>query len=71
MIRPEKNHKLQVLSFAHLLNKHPEHKGKAKLIMIGSCRNDEDQKRIDELQKLIEEKNLQVFSFFFFFSINN
>jgi len=32
---------------------------RVKLLLIGSCRNDADQGRVDELRRLVEELNLQ------------
>jgi len=57
--RPEKDHPLQVKALARLLELHPEHKGKIKLILIGSCRNDGDRQRVDQLKKLVQELGLQ------------
>lgn len=56
--RPEKDHPLQVKSLARLLELYPEHKGKIKLLLIGSCRNEEDQQRVDDLKQLIKELGL-------------
>jgi alpha-1,2-mannosyltransferase len=57
--RPEKDHPLQVKSLARLLEQHPEHKGKVKLLLIGSCRNEGDQKRVESLKKLASELQVQ------------
>ena len=59
--RPEKDHTLQIQSVAKLLELHPEHertKG-VKLLLIGSCRNDSDQQRVDELKQLVTKLKLQ------------
>jgi alpha-1,2-mannosyltransferase len=67
--RPEKNHKLQIESLARLLELHPEYKddnndntnntnNSVKLLLIGSCRNDDDRGRVTELQTLVEELRL-------------
>ncbi len=64
--RPEKNHALQIKSFARFLLNCPwmkvcdhhvmfivvKNKGKSKLILVGGCRNDGDAKRVDELKTL-------------------
>jgi alpha-1,2-mannosyltransferase len=47
--RPEKDHKLQLLSLSHYLNKYPLER-KLKLIMIGSCRGQEDKFRVESLR---------------------
>eukprot|EP00027_Filamoeba_sp_ATCC50430_P004148 CAMPEP_0168542178 /NCGR_PEP_ID=MMETSP0413-20121227/1210_1 /TAXON_ID=136452 /ORGANISM="Filamoeba nolandi, Strain NC-AS-23-1" /LENGTH=237 /DNA_ID=CAMNT_0008572039 /DNA_START=194 /DNA_END=905 /DNA_ORIENTATION=- len=41
--RPEKDHNLQVDAMNTFLKTHPEWKGKVKLVMMGSCRNSEDE----------------------------
>ncbi|PIK44360.1 putative GDP-Man:Man(3)GlcNAc(2)-PP-Dol alpha-1,2-mannosyltransferase isoform X2 [Apostichopus japonicus] len=54
--RPEKDHKLQIRSFANFLKRLSEsEKEEVKLELIGSCRNAEDQSRVDELKALSEE----------------
>ena len=40
--RPEKDHKLQILSFSHFLQYNPEYNA-AQLLLIGSARNDDDE----------------------------
>eukprot|EP01102_Stenamoeba_stenopodia_P003901 TRINITY_DN14020_c0_g1_i1.p1 TRINITY_DN14020_c0_g1~~TRINITY_DN14020_c0_g1_i1.p1 ORF type:complete len:485 (+),score=70.19 TRINITY_DN14020_c0_g1_i1:175-1629(+) len=50
--RGEKNHHLQLVSFKKLLESSSvARKQKLKLVLIGSCRNNEDQQRIDALKK--------------------
>lgn len=57
--RPEKDHALQVKSLALLFEKYPQHKQEnVKLLLIGSCRNDQDQQRVEILRKLVSEKQL-------------
>ncbi|KAJ3223143.1 asparagine-linked glycosylation protein [Clydaea vesicula] len=56
--RPEKNHLLQVKSFKMFLDLNPKFEGKVELILVGSCRNQEDRKRIDDLKTVIMELNL-------------
>jgi len=48
--RPEKNHRLQLDAFHALLQKYPEHKAAAKLVMVGGCRNDGDEARVASLR---------------------
>lgn len=51
--RPEKDHKLQIRSFAKFLKCLSDTERKqVKLELIGSCRNAEDQSRVDELKDL-------------------
>jgi alpha-1,2-mannosyltransferase len=58
--RPEKDHALQVKSLALLFEKYPQHKQEdVKLLLIGSCRNDQDQQRVDTLRKLVSQKQLE------------
>jgi len=68
--RPEKNHKLQIQALFMLLKNHPELRktttksattmtDRVQLLLIGSCRNDADQGRVDDLRRLVEELNLQ------------
>ncbi|KAL3944743.1 MAG: hypothetical protein SGBAC_001162 [Bacillariaceae sp.] len=60
--RPEKDHPLQIKSLARLLELHPEHNtAKIKLLLIGSCRNDEDRARVDNLKQLVQDLQLQEF----------
>ena len=53
--RPEKDHTLQLQSFAKLLEMEGMRDKGVKLILIGSCRGGGDQDRVDQLQKLAEE----------------
>jgi len=66
--RPEKDHVMQLHSFAKLIELVKEHNDNDKfkqtlttptLVLIGSCRNEGDQQRVDELQKLARELNIQ------------
>lgn len=57
---PEKDHALQVRSMKRLLALEPSLAQQAKLVMLGSCRHDEDRARIDALRKLVTELELQV-----------
>jgi len=57
--RPEKNHLLQLQVFHKFLKGFSgASKEQFKLLLVGSCRNDGDQERVDELQK--EVKRLQL-----------
>jgi alpha-1,2-mannosyltransferase len=67
--RPEKNHTLQIQAISKLLEKHPELKSsnntknepQLQLLLIGSCRNDADRGRLEELQALVTTLELQDF----------
>ncbi|KAH6662739.1 glycosyltransferase family 4 protein [Halenospora varia] len=57
--RPEKNHKLILSSFAKFMStKSPATKG-AKLVLIGSVRDDADSKRVYELRLLANELQIK------------
>ena len=56
--RPEKDHVLQIESFATLLERHPELKPSTKLILIGSCRGPDDEARLELLNNLTEKLGL-------------
>ncbi|KAL7545124.1 hypothetical protein ACHAWF_014491 [Thalassiosira exigua] len=57
--RPEKDHSLQLRSFSKLLDMPALNKAGVQLIMIGSCRGDDDQERVDQLRKLARELGIQ------------
>jgi alpha-1,2-mannosyltransferase len=60
--RPEKDHALQIEALARLFELYPQHKQKddaVKLLLIGSCRNDDDQQRVDALKRLVRDCNVQ------------
>jgi len=60
--RPEKDHTLQIKSLARLFEIYPQHKQESvQLLLIGSCRNEQDQSRVDALKKLVVEHQLQPF----------
>lgn len=59
--RPEKNHKLQLQALATLFKQHPEHKGKLTLALVGSSRNEDDERRIQELRQLAKTLDIEVF----------
>merc|ERR1719401_2306752 len=55
--RPEKDHTLQLRSFAKLLEMEDGSMRRAgvRLVLIGSCRGEDDQERVDQLQTLARE----------------
>ncbi|KAL9185136.1 hypothetical protein ACHAXT_002913 [Thalassiosira profunda] len=59
--RPEKDHVLQLQSFAKMLEMYDGamRTAGAKLILIGSCRGDDDQERVDQLQRRARELGIQ------------
>jgi alpha-1,2-mannosyltransferase len=60
--RPEKDHTFQISIIERLLSTYPEYRTNSsavKLVFIGSVRNDQDAKRVEDLQTLINEKKLQ------------
>jgi alpha-1,2-mannosyltransferase len=54
--RPEKNHSLQIEAMAALRRRHPS--CKARLVIIGSCRNAGDEQRVAAVNTEIEGKGL-------------
>ena len=62
--RPEKDHVLQIQALQRLLEQHPElktstTKEKVKLVLLGSCRNDDDRKRLTHLQVMARDNDLE------------
>lgn len=57
--RPEKDHSLQIRAFAKLLAKTKGQSLLPKLILIGGCRNLDDEQRVNELKKLCEELGIE------------
>ena len=55
--RPEKRHEMQLQILKEFL-KHVKQKDRIKLVLIGSCRNEEDEKRFKRLQNAAKELNL-------------
>eukprot|EP00549_Striatella_unipunctata_P023041 CAMPEP_0118683028 /NCGR_PEP_ID=MMETSP0800-20121206/5808_1 /TAXON_ID=210618 ORGANISM="Striatella unipunctata, Strain CCMP2910" /NCGR_SAMPLE_ID=MMETSP0800 /ASSEMBLY_ACC=CAM_ASM_000638 /LENGTH=336 /DNA_ID=CAMNT_0006579473 /DNA_START=169 /DNA_END=1179 /DNA_ORIENTATION=+ len=55
--RPEKDHALQIRSFARLMKRWNEGQKKetVKLVLIGGCRNKDDEALVGDLKKLSEE----------------
>ncbi|KAM9851415.1 GDP-Man:Man(3)GlcNAc(2)-PP-Dol alpha-1,2-mannosyltransferase-like isoform 2-T2 [Aulostomus maculatus] len=59
--RPEKNHRLQIRAFHKLLNRKavwPEGRDLLRLVLIGGCRNQEDEERVLMLRGLCQELGL-------------
>jgi alpha-1,2-mannosyltransferase len=56
--RPEKDHALQLKSFASLVNDKYDKKSNVKLILLGSCRNDDDRQRVDQLTNLANQLHI-------------
>ncbi|GMH66743.1 hypothetical protein TL16_g04499, partial [Triparma laevis f. inornata] len=57
--RPEKDHSLQIKSFARLLKMKPKPPRDARLILLGGCRGEEDEERVEALKKLCKEMNVE------------
>ena len=57
--RPEKDHELQIEALALLFEKHPALKGDVKMIMVGGCRNSDDEQRLRHLQEMTKKSNLE------------
>ncbi|KYR02230.1 glycosyltransferase [Tieghemostelium lacteum] len=59
--RPEKDHPLQLYTLAQLLQKYPIHKNelRTKLVMVGSCRDQQDRDRVESLRKLSIELGIE------------
>lgn len=53
--RPEKDHPLQIRAFAKLLKERVGQQPSLKLILIGGCRNQQDEARVNNLKRLCEE----------------
>lgn len=57
--RPEKNHQLIVQSFADFIKTGTEAAKKARLVLIGSVRDDQDSKRVYQLRLLVNELHIK------------
>ncbi|CAN8006528.1 unnamed protein product [Ixodes hexagonus] len=58
--RPEKDHKLQLLVFHRLKSELAEAEfSKVKLVLVGSCRNREDEERVESLKDLTAKLDLE------------
>lgn len=64
--RPEKDHRLQIQAFRLLLDNVSESiRSRLRLELIGGCRNEEDEKRVQELQLFCKELNIQENVYFY------
>ncbi|KAJ7157845.1 mannosyltransferase [Mycena crocata] len=58
--RPEKDHAMQVRALGMLLKEHPEYAAQGiQLVLIGGCRNAEDEARVDGLRELARELGVE------------
>lgn len=57
--RPEKNHTLILNSFAEFVNTRSEAAKDAKLVLVGSVRDDSDSKRVYQLRLLVNELHIK------------
>lgn len=58
--RPEKDHKLQLMVFSKLKSELTRGEfSKMKLVLVGSCRNEEDEERVNSLKDLTAELGLE------------
>ncbi|KAJ7279072.1 mannosyltransferase [Mycena rebaudengoi] len=58
--RPEKNHAAQIRALHALLEVHPEYASEGiQLVLIGGCRNAEDEGRVEVLRKLASELGIE------------
>ena len=57
--RPEKDHPLQIKAFSEFLSRlGPARDNNTKLFLVGSCRNEEDSERVENLKKLTKDLNV-------------
>ncbi len=57
--RPEKDHPLQLDAFGKFLNSQPAEKRPCyKLLLVGSCRNEEDSQRVNSLRDQCDKLNI-------------
>ncbi|KAJ7717579.1 mannosyltransferase [Mycena metata] len=58
--RPEKDHAAQVRALHALLEEHPEYAAEGiQLVLIGGCRNAEDEARVEGLRKLAQDLGVE------------
>lgn len=57
--RPEKNHQLILQSFAHFVKSGTRAAKEARLVLIGSVRDDHDSKRVYQLRLLVNELHIK------------
>lgn len=59
--RPEKDHRTQLLSLSSLLESHPEYRDPpVKMVLMGGSRNAADAERVEQLQALAKDLNIEV-----------
>lgn len=64
--RPEKDHAKQIEALALLFERHPKWRDEGvKLVLMGSCRNEEDEARIKGLRVLAEGRDVAVSPFLY------
>lgn len=56
--RPEKDHKLQIQAFRELVNRRAGREESLRLVLVGGCRNEEDEERVLMLRGLCGELEL-------------
>ena len=58
--RPEKDHALQIKSFGRFIHSKPvDIRAQYKLVLVGSCRNQDDANRVDSLRELADELHIR------------
>ena len=57
--RPEKNHSLQLHAFSSFLQLAGKYAQHVQLVLIGGCRNSEDEARVAELERLADELDIR------------
>lgn len=58
--RPEKDHPLMIRSFYKLMDiLTDEEKSRVKLVLVGSCRNEEDHQRVEDYKRLSKHFNIE------------
>lgn len=60
LYRPEKNHELQLTSFFEFRAKFPVESKGVKLVLLGGCRNVDDEQRVYKLKELAHELGIGV-----------
>ncbi|KAJ1970855.1 asparagine-linked glycosylation protein [Dimargaris verticillata] len=56
--RPEKNHQLQLEALYHYLQRFPDKAANTRLVLVGSSRNQDDERRINQLRALAHSLDL-------------
>ena len=63
--RPEKDHPLMIRSFYELIDRlSDEERTRVKLLLVGSCRHEEDYQRVDDYKRLCKHFNLEEYTEF-------